>query len=175
MSLPWYRYSSVVHIGPYVKARCSILLYKMPPLQGPTVSPVYTNKEGKVEVDYYAITICFPKPQLYHAVRQLRKVLWVLIEFFSMIAVVVPTRMSLGKLWFWLKKVNSLLLGSNYCIANALIVSLVRQSWRICSLTTGTFGPVLQAGGSGVLVSPLTYIFDEETPRYRQLLEILQT
>ena len=33
----------------------------------------------------------------------------------------------------------------------------------------------LQAGGSGVLVSPLTYIFDEETPRYRQLLEALKT
>jgi len=70
----------------------------MPSLQGPTVNRVYTNKEGKAEVDYYAITICVPKPQLYHAVRQLRKVLWVLIEFFSMIATVVPTRMSLGKL-----------------------------------------------------------------------------
>lgn len=74
-----------------------------PGLQGPTVSPVYTNKSGKTEVDYYAIIICVPKPQLYQAVRQLRK-----------------------------------------------------------------------AGGSGVLVSPLTYIFDEETPRYRQLLENLQ-
>ncbi|KAE9584500.1 hypothetical protein Lal_00021735 [Lupinus albus] len=28
-------------------------------------------------------------------------------------------------------------------------------------------------GGSGVLVSPLTYIFDEETPRWRQLLSTL--
>ncbi|KAK6121160.1 hypothetical protein DH2020_045081 [Rehmannia glutinosa] len=31
----------------------------------------------------------------------------------------------------------------------------------------------LQIGGSGVLVSPLTYIFDEETPRWRQLLSNL--
>ncbi|KAM1890516.1 hypothetical protein ACFX14_033892 [Malus domestica] len=28
-------------------------------------------------------------------------------------------------------------------------------------------------GGSGVLVSPLTYIFDEETPRWRELLSTL--
>lgn len=75
-----------------------------PGLQGPTVSPVYTNTGGKAQLDYYAITICVPKSQLYHAVRQLRK-----------------------------------------------------------------------AGGSGVLVSPLTYIFDEETPRYRQLLQNLRT
>ncbi len=34
---------------------------------------------------------------------------------------------------------------------------------------------VMQAGGSGVLVSPLTYIFDEETPRYRNLLAALKS
>jgi ATP phosphoribosyltransferase len=32
-----------------------------------------------------------------------------------------------------------------------------------------------KAGGSGVLVSPLTYIFDEETPRYRNLLAALKS
>jgi hypothetical protein len=31
----------------------------------------------------------------------------------------------------------------------------------------------LQIGGSGVLVSKLTYIFNEETPRWRQLLSEL--
>lgn len=31
----------------------------------------------------------------------------------------------------------------------------------------------LQIGGSGVLVSKLTYIFDEETPRWRKLLSEL--
>ncbi|CAM6045981.1 unnamed protein product [Sphagnum compactum] len=75
-----------------------------PGLQGPTISPVYTTKNGNISVDYYAIVICVPKPKLYHAVRQLRK-----------------------------------------------------------------------AGGSGVLVSPLTYIFDEETPRYRNLLAALKS
>ncbi|CAK9875438.1 unnamed protein product [Sphagnum jensenii] len=75
-----------------------------PGLQGPTISPVYTTKNGNISVDYYAIVICVPKPKLYHAIRQLRK-----------------------------------------------------------------------AGGSGVLVSPLTYIFDEETPRYRNLLAALKS
>ncbi len=42
--------------------------------QGPTISPVYTTKTGNICVDYYAIVICVPKPKLYHAVRQLRKV-----------------------------------------------------------------------------------------------------
>jgi ATP phosphoribosyltransferase len=45
-------------------------------MQGPTVSPVYTKTSGSVKVDYYAIIICVPKPKLYHAVRQLRKVLF---------------------------------------------------------------------------------------------------
>lgn len=31
----------------------------------------------------------------------------------------------------------------------------------------------MQIGGSGVLISPLTYIFDEETPRWRELLSKL--
>jgi ATP phosphoribosyltransferase len=31
----------------------------------------------------------------------------------------------------------------------------------------------LQVGGSGVLVQPMTYIFDEEPLRWRQLLETL--
>lgn len=71
-------------------------------LQGPTVSPVFCKKDGKVSADYYAIVICVPKKALYKAVQQLRAI-----------------------------------------------------------------------GGSGVLISPLTYIFDEETPRWRQLLSKL--
>ncbi|KFK40913.1 hypothetical protein AALP_AA2G059700 [Arabis alpina] len=72
-------------------------------LQGPTISPVYVTKDGKVSVDYYAIVICVPKKALYDSVKQLRAV-----------------------------------------------------------------------GGSGVLVSPLTYIFDEDTPRWGQLLRNLR-
>ncbi|KAJ9158959.1 hypothetical protein P3X46_024500 [Hevea brasiliensis] len=71
-------------------------------LQGPTVSPVYCKRDGKVSPDYYAIVICVPKKALYKSVQQLRAI-----------------------------------------------------------------------GGSGVLISPLTYIFDEETPRWRQLLSKL--
>lgn len=71
-------------------------------LQGPTVSPVFCKRDGKVVADYYAIVICVPKKALYKSVRQLRAI-----------------------------------------------------------------------GGSGVLISPLTYIFDEETPRWRQLLSNL--
>ena len=32
---------------------------------------------------------------------------------------------------------------------------------------------IRRAGGSGVLVSPMTYIFDEETPRWKALLDTL--
>lgn len=71
-------------------------------LQGPTVSPVFCKRDGKVTADYYAIVICVPKKALYKSVQQLRAI-----------------------------------------------------------------------GGSGVLISPLTYIFDEETPRWRQLLSEL--
>ncbi|XP_065870846.1 ATP phosphoribosyltransferase 2, chloroplastic-like [Euphorbia lathyris] len=71
-------------------------------LQGPTVSPVYSKRDGKVSPDYFAIVICVPKKALYKSVQQLRAI-----------------------------------------------------------------------GGSGVLVSPLTYIFDEEPRRWRQLLSNL--
>ncbi|KAH9625550.1 hypothetical protein KSS87_023447 [Heliosperma pusillum] len=71
-------------------------------LQGPTISPVFCKRDGKVSADYYAIVICVPKKDLYKSVQQLRTI-----------------------------------------------------------------------GGSGVLISPLTYIFDEESPRWRQLLSRL--
>ncbi|KAK4254431.1 hypothetical protein QN277_009816 [Acacia crassicarpa] len=71
-------------------------------LQGPTISPVFCKRNGKVLPDYYAIVICVPKKELYKSVQQLRAI-----------------------------------------------------------------------GGSGVLISQLTYIFEEETPRWRQLLSKL--
>ncbi|KAJ8572755.1 hypothetical protein K7X08_009266 [Anisodus acutangulus] len=71
-------------------------------LQGPTISPVFCKRDGRVTADYFAIVICVPKKALYKSVQQLRAI-----------------------------------------------------------------------GGSGVLISPLTYIFDEETPRWRQLLSTL--
>ncbi|WMV12399.1 hypothetical protein MTR67_005784 [Solanum verrucosum] len=69
---------------------------------GPTISPVFCKRDGRVTADYFAIVICVPKKALYKSVQQLRAI-----------------------------------------------------------------------GGSGVLISPLTYIFDEETPRWRQLLSTL--
>ncbi|XP_026666235.1 ATP phosphoribosyltransferase, chloroplastic-like isoform X6 [Phoenix dactylifera] len=71
-------------------------------LQGPTLSPVYCKRDGKVVADYYAIVVCVPQKSLYKSVQQLRSI-----------------------------------------------------------------------GGSGVLVSDLTYIFEEETPRWRKLLSQL--
>ncbi|PSS29140.1 ATP phosphoribosyltransferase [Actinidia chinensis var. chinensis] len=71
-------------------------------LQGPTISPVFCKRDGRVVADYYAIVICVPKKLLYRSVQQLRAI-----------------------------------------------------------------------GGSGVLISPLTYIFDEETPRWHELLSTL--
>ncbi|KAF8411860.1 hypothetical protein HHK36_004419 [Tetracentron sinense] len=68
-------------------------------MQGPTISPVFCKRDGRVAADYYAVVICVPKKALYKSVQQLRAI-----------------------------------------------------------------------GGSGVLISPLTYIFDEETPRWRDLL-----
>ncbi|XP_042431659.1 ATP phosphoribosyltransferase 2, chloroplastic-like [Zingiber officinale] len=71
-------------------------------LQGPTVSPVFCKRDGKVVVDFFAIIICVLQMELYKSVQQLREI-----------------------------------------------------------------------GGSGVLVSDLTYIFEEETPRWRTLLSEL--
>lgn len=71
-------------------------------LQGPTVSPVFCKRDGRVRADYYAVVICVPKKALYQSVQQLRAI-----------------------------------------------------------------------GGSGVLITSLTYIFDEEPPRWRQLLSEL--
>lgn len=43
-------------------------------MQGPTISPVYCERDGKVVVDYYAIVICVPRKALYKSVQELRAV-----------------------------------------------------------------------------------------------------
>ena len=43
-------------------------------VQGPTISPVYCKRDGKVTIEYYAIVICVPKKALYESVQQLRAV-----------------------------------------------------------------------------------------------------
>lgn len=48
------------------------------PLQGPTVSPVYTMADGPNETaaqhGFYACVICVPKKKLYASVKILQKV-----------------------------------------------------------------------------------------------------
>ncbi|KAL2904713.1 ATP phosphoribosyltransferase 2 chloroplastic [Bienertia sinuspersici] len=58
-------------------------------LQGPTISPVFCRRDGKVTADYYAIVICVPKKDLYTSVQQLRAVslsLWGLFIFYFLIS-----------------------------------------------------------------------------------------
>lgn len=43
-------------------------------IQGPTISPVFCKRDGKVAADYFAIVICVPKKALYKSVQQLRMV-----------------------------------------------------------------------------------------------------
>ncbi len=42
-----------------------------------------------------------------------------------------------------------------------------------CTAALYCWSVTLQVGGSGVLVQPMTYIFDEEPARWRQLLQTL--
>ncbi|KAH7575807.1 hypothetical protein JRO89_XS02G0224700 [Xanthoceras sorbifolium] len=107
-------------------------------LQGPTISPVFCKRDGKVTADYYAIVICVPKKALYKSVQQLRAVrhAW---KFISV----------------------SELLRKFYACHFGLY----------CMFTENAASHLI--GGSGVLISPLTYIFDEETPRWRELLSKL--
>ncbi|KAF5953877.1 hypothetical protein HYC85_006733 [Camellia sinensis] len=41
-------------------------------LQGPTISPIFCKRDGRVAADYYAIVICVPKKLLYKSIQQLR-------------------------------------------------------------------------------------------------------
>lgn len=43
-------------------------------IQGPTISPVFCKRDGKVAADYFALVICVPKKALYKSVQQLRMV-----------------------------------------------------------------------------------------------------
>lgn len=45
------------------------------PMQGPTVSPVYTRgTSGEAEQHLFAAVICVPKKQIYPAVKEIRRV-----------------------------------------------------------------------------------------------------
>lgn len=129
-------------------------------MQGPTVSPVFCKRDGKVTADYYAIVICVPKKALYKSVQQLRAV-----------------------------SNDMIVLSCEHCFVNWFLCIICLFSRRddgsdynymysntpihYSNLTNLTSECLMQIGGSGVLISPLTYIFDEETPRWRELLSNL--
>lgn len=65
--------------------------------QGPTVSPVFCKRDGKVVPDYYAVVICVPKKELYKSVQQLRAVsnistihyiFWIVFPFYDAMRVI---------------------------------------------------------------------------------------
>ena len=101
------QFTLVGHVrGPSAKAVAAKLLADplLAGLQGPTISPVYTRQAGNAaDGEYYDVTVCVNKKNLYDAVKRLRTI-----------------------------------------------------------------------GGSGVLVSEVAYLFDEEPPRWRALLNNLK-
>lgn len=54
-------------------------------VQGPTISPVYCKRDGKVSIEFYAIVICVPKKALYESVQQLRAVSNVIYLCFQLV------------------------------------------------------------------------------------------
>jgi hypothetical protein len=52
--------------------------------QGPTVSPVYCRRDGKVDVEYYAINVVVPQKLLYKSIQQLRSVSLLSHPFFCL-------------------------------------------------------------------------------------------
>lgn len=129
-------------------------------MQGPTVSPVFCKRDGKVTADYYAIVICVPKKALYKSVQQLRAVSNDLIVLSCEHCFV---NWFLCIICFFSHRDDGL--DYNYMYSNTPI--------HYSNLTNLTSECLMQIGGSGVLISPLTYIFDEETPRWRELLSNL--
>lgn len=49
--------------------------------QGPTISPVYCSRDGKVAVEYYAINVVVPQKSLYKSIQQLRSVRYFSVLF----------------------------------------------------------------------------------------------
>lgn len=62
-------------------------------VQGPTVSPVFCKRDGRVAADYYAIVICVPKKALYKSVQQLRAVRHSYFTLASTTVIVLVTAM----------------------------------------------------------------------------------
>ncbi|KAK8613783.1 hypothetical protein V6N13_101539 [Hibiscus sabdariffa] len=50
-----------------LQVRLELILLSGVWTQGPTVSPVFCKRDGKVAADYYAMVICVPKKALYNS------------------------------------------------------------------------------------------------------------
>lgn len=132
-------------------------------LQGPTVSPVFTldGDRKAAEHGFYAAVVCVPKKQLYPAVKEIRKV----------------RKGGRG--------IGGVLLLAGVRLALEMGAAIrgtmpPARCWRLQSLSLAphrSFCPThclcSQIGGSGVLVQPMTYIFDEEPARWLALLDTL--
>ena len=69
--IPWSSHNQQSTLDVQFRLLCIVFMICM---QGPTVSPVFCKRDGKVTPDYYAIVICVPKKALYKSVQQLRAV-----------------------------------------------------------------------------------------------------
>ena len=165
-----------------------------PPLQGPTVSPVYTlNGGGAAEPHFFAATICVPKKQLYPAVKEIRRVRRLTLHTRGKPPAAAVRHV--GRLAGWRRrrragaaKGDQRLPCLHLSLCSRLVVgagggvpvlptTYTRNRARPCPppnhLFAAAWRGLPQVGGSGVLVQPMTYIFDEEPARWRQLLENL--
>ena len=158
-------------------------------MQGPTISPVFTPANGggaAAEHGFYAAVICVPKKKLYASVKALRKVLMLRVLNLQGFPpqsrckgvirhVVLKLPGMLFKPVMWL---HVLVLCRRTCACVTYLVAGVDESPILSSnlslaLARHCAPPWLQLGGSGVMVQPMTYIFDEEPARWRNIAEEL--
>ena len=135
------------------------------------MSPVYTleGSAAGAAPHLFAATICVPKKQLYPAVKELRKVCG---GGEPSCSCAHP-----GALQSALATCHS---GGPQCCTGCSQACLLHCT--ACPTAANPLSPpppagktilLLQVGGSGVLVQPMTYIFDAEPARWRALLENL--
>ena len=159
--------------------------------QGPTIAPIFSSADmGLPEGHaYYAATICVPKSRLYASVKELRKVS------------IVPACMCHVHVGLAMHGGQTTVAGIQVVFAHCLMSTAAKLEAarlrrcssslcraRLCCFLHGsrhcnlqkvrvqcTDVKYVQLGGSGVLVLPMTYIFDEEPVRWSKVLESLKS
>jgi len=154
-------------------------------LQGPTVSPVFTRSPGPGAA--FAATICVPKSELYESIRGLRSVRRAaaapvcrppahralaarpppqgeLLACMQRRVALGAQRRRPGAAWPEERVVWACHAARTACHA---------RQHRVKDDANAAPLRARQVGGSGVLVQPMTYIFDEEPKRWRALLNEL--